>query len=611
MNNLYKHRKDVDMKQRWLLVLVSLALVVGVVGFAPVGVTRAAPVAGNNCVSAGSGNWNVASTWTGCGGVTPDSGDNVFIQSGHTVTLTQDQDVSDLNISTGTTSATTGGEGLVVLGSNTLHVYGKLRCYFASVGTTPGTSTTSVGPSPITITAASGGKISFVGNSHNITAAGEWGAGNTAATTTFAVEINMNSGQTATMATSIKASSWNILAGTLDAGNNRIAADNGATGGGNVTIASGATLISSSSGATGNAVIGRTSNASTGYGGTLTVNGRLTLTGGSPTVAMSTVNLPGTIEYTSAGAQTLLAGTGGGVSPLTYTDLTIGGTLAKTLSGNTTVNGTLIRGGTSALVLSTFSLTYGPNGTLEYAGSNAQTTGNEFPASSGPLNLTINNSNGVTLSGDRTINDVVALTNGDLTTGANILTLGPSATTSGSSDVVGNVHRATFTPGTTYSFGNPNVSLNFDATGTPPSDVTITLAKTQPSGFTYAVDRTYDIAATGGTNYAATLRLRYLDSELHLANGATEGSLRLFRYDGSNWNNQTRSNGDTTNNWVETSGVTAFSPWTLSGNSPTAITLTTLSGRTPSNDGWIVLILLVAGALLIGGWALRRRAVRD
>jgi hypothetical protein len=323
---------------------------------------------------------------------------------------------------------------------------------------------------------------------------------------------------------------------------------------------------------------------------------------------MTTITLNGTVEHGAGGAQTLAAATNSGASPNTYTNLTLSGSGAKTLGVNTTVNGTLTRGGTSTLALSTFSLTYGPNGTLEYAGSNAQTTGNEFPASSGPLNLTINNSNGVILSGVRTINGVVALTSGDLTTGANILTLGPSATTSGSDDVVGNVHRATFTPGTTYSFGNPNVSLNFNATGTPPSDVTITLAKSQPSGFTYAVDRAYDIAATGGTNYSAVLRLRYLDSELHLANGATEDNLHLFRYSSGNWSSQPRSNGDTTNNWVETSGVTAFSPWTLSGNSPTAITLTTFSGRTPTNNGWIVLILLVAGILLIGGWALRRRA---
>jgi len=47
----------------------------------------------------------------------------------------------------------------------------------------------------------------------------------------------MNSGQTATMGTSIKASGWNVVAGTLNTGTFRIAADNGTTG--DLTIASG------------------------------------------------------------------------------------------------------------------------------------------------------------------------------------------------------------------------------------------------------------------------------------------------------------------------------------------------------------------------------------
>ena len=55
-------------------------------------------------------------------------------------------------------------------------------------------------------------------------------------------------------------------------------------------------------------------------------------------------------------------------------------------------------------------------------------------------------------------------------------------------------------------------------------------------------------------------------------------------------------------------GVTTFSPFGLSSATPTAITLTTFSGRTPTNNGWIVLILLAVVMLLMGGWALRRRS---
>lgn len=40
-----------------------------------------------DCVSAGTGNWNSAATWTSCGGAVPVSGDTAKISDGHTVTI--------------------------------------------------------------------------------------------------------------------------------------------------------------------------------------------------------------------------------------------------------------------------------------------------------------------------------------------------------------------------------------------------------------------------------------------------------------------------------------------------------------------------------------------
>ena len=103
----------------------------------------------------------------------PGSGDDVFIQSGHTVTLTQNESVNDVNISMGTTTCS-GTIGAVALGANTLQVNDKLRGYFASVGTTPGTDCPVKSSSaPITMMAGSAAKVSFVGNSRNITNSGQ------------------------------------------------------------------------------------------------------------------------------------------------------------------------------------------------------------------------------------------------------------------------------------------------------------------------------------------------------------------------------------------------------------------------------------------------------
>ena len=39
------------------------------------------------CTSAGSGGWNLAATWAGCGGGVPGAADTVSIGAGHVVTI--------------------------------------------------------------------------------------------------------------------------------------------------------------------------------------------------------------------------------------------------------------------------------------------------------------------------------------------------------------------------------------------------------------------------------------------------------------------------------------------------------------------------------------------
>ena len=190
--------------------------------------------------------------------------------------------------------------------------------------------------------------------------------------------------------------------------------------------------------------------------------------------------------------------------------------------------------------------------------------------------------------------------------GANTLALAEAANTAGAGDVWGNVKRTgTLVTGKSYSFGNPNVSLNFASATAMPTDITVNLTNAQPANFGgYAVNRSYAITPNGGSDYSATVRLHYLDSEL---NGNDEANLALWRDDGSAWTNVGKSSADTAANWVEQSGVTTFSPWALSGVNPNAVTLRGLTARAPLSP-WTA--APVAGLVLAGGLAALRRRTR-
>lgn len=126
--------------------------------------------------------------------------------------------------------------------------------------------------------------------------------------------------------------------------------------------------------------------------------------------------------------------TGDGL-PSTVNSLTINNSAGVMLSNSTIVNGTMtMMNGTFGLASGQI-LSYGASGILNYSGTTAQTTTDaEFPSSNGPASLTINNSNGVILHASRTINGVLSLTSGKLTTSSsNLLTLGTASSVSGGS----------------------------------------------------------------------------------------------------------------------------------------------------------------------------------
>jgi hypothetical protein len=272
-------------------------------------------------------------------------------------------------------------------------------------------------------------------------------------------------------------------------------------------------------------------------------------------------------NYTYNGVSPQNTGTG---LPWSVNDLTIHNSAGVLLNSGLAVNGTLaLRNGTFTLGAHTLALANPIGGTptnLSADGTSSITiaglaVGINIPGSVSTLNnLTLNNSSGTNLQSNLTISGTLGLINGDITTGSFTLFMADGSTSTGNGDVVGDVNRADLNGAITRSFGNPNVQITITE-GTVTA-VTVNLTKASPSDFVNSAGRTYVLKDVVGDLVTATLRLHYLDSEL---NGNSEGSLELWRRDGSTWLSQGATTRDSSDDWVEKTLVTSFSPWTICG----------------------------------------------
>ena len=212
--------------------------------------------------------------------------------------------------------------------------------------------------------------------------------------------------------------------------------------------------------------------------------------------------------------------------------------------------------------------------TVVFAGALAQTIPDGAFADNGIYDLTVNNSYGVSLQGDLTVNNTLNLQSenpsdilGCLETGTNTLTLGGSATTIGQGDVTGIVKRTTLVANTIYTFGNKFTNIYFPATGTLPSALSVKVSiGAAPSWKPGAIERIYDIIQTGADPLnptAASIVAAYLDSEL---DGNTEDSLVFWSFrSGVNWlYEHGQADQNTTENWLKLTNVNmAFFPSTF------------------------------------------------
>jgi len=198
-----------------------------------------------------------------------------------------------------------------------------------------------------------------------------------------------------------------------------------------------------------------------------------------------------------------------------------GGTLLVDAGVTLTINGTLtLSGGT---ITNNGTIAYGASGALVY-GSSARTVGAEWPASNGPLNVTVG-TGGVTLNAARTISSTGKLTlNGTFATNGN-LTLASDANGTavilggGNSNITGNVTVQRFLPwsGTNHNgfrfVGHPlrtNPALN-TVTNLPSAANTVIGYNNASNSYTAVSDRTttwpqaigYGVWTGGATNTLA------------------------------------------------------------------------------------------------------------
>jgi hypothetical protein len=307
----------------------------------------------------------------------------------------------------------------------------------------------------------------------------------------------------------------------------------------------------------------------------------------------------GTIEWNGAGAQTLAA--------LSYHNLTLSGSGAKTVTGTTVTDTLSLRGTATATGTSP---TYGGSSTLEFAGSTSQTsTDVELPASAGPASLKINNSSGVTLHAARTFNSAVTFTSGILnTTAVNLLTFNNGATTPGSSNtsfVNGPVHKIfnateafTFPIGVTGTGDEPlgiagSTALNDDFTAQYLRSSAKALGGvTFPILNVSACDQwTLTKNSVPGANVNVTLSWDANSPCGSSANFITDpSSLTVAHFNGSTWDEAGTSSGytgDATAGTVTRNGVTVFSPFALgntaAGQNPLPVKFGDIKGYAKNN----------------------------
>jgi hypothetical protein len=336
------------------------------------------------------------------------------------------------------------------------------------------------------------------------------------------------------------------------------------------------------------------------FGGNFTNNGTLTNStgdqfygfvgngksiGGSSSVEFETWSLTGSASITLSRDVSIASGFTGSVSGtlICGSNKVVGAGNFSLSSGATLIIGSpdgITSSGATGNIQVAGTRTFDAGANYTYNGSVPQHTGNGLPATVN--NLTIANSSGVTLDGNTTVAGTLTITNGSLSTGSNLITIGfPDGVLSESAGkkVNGNVQATrTLSQGVNEPFGQIGVEIN--AVGVAPGSTSVlrVTGTAQSGGGNSSIMRYYDVTPTTNTGLNATMVFHYDDSEL---NNNAEGDLVLFRSTdgGTTWANMLFTGRDATANTITLTGINAMSRWTAAAeSSPLPIQLASFTG---------------------------------
>lgn len=288
----------------------------------------------------------------------------------------------------------------------------------------------------------------------------------------------------------------------------------------------------------------------------LAIANLFTITSGALNVTSS---LPNTVNFNGIGAQN--------VNSIAYNNLVLSNGNTKTASGNITVNGNITISPSTTFGGGAYTHTvlrnWINNGTFTPSVSTVQFTGVNNSSITGVTSFNAINVNKSSATSTVTLlNNVNASTvnmvSGKILTGTNKITI--TNTRTGNGIILGTITRThAFSTGISYAFEGPDNTINFSSVmGVTSITITVTIANINDFPDNASINREYDIAVTG-TSYNATLRLHYEDAEL---NGNNESIMGLWDYSGT-WTSIGKSASNSTNNYIEQSGLTNISTrWT-------------------------------------------------